>query len=400
MQTRGQANIIFPDFSSLQGIADEALFLDKLEQAGGAILRAYGSNHATPDTTFVQRVALLKTRNIPSGAYYFATPTTPIDQGGDVECNAQCDQFLTTLQSAYGAGNFGEFTPFLDIESWGATTPQAPMYFGMNGTKILGWVKHFRDRFNAASGRKLGIYCGRWFMQQAPYPSEGIAMTNEQLAELSDMPLWFAEYDLYNANQIDDSWVVPNFGAWTQFVAWQFNVPAEADLWGMSHEQNYIDLNRTSSLSLLTGTQQPNEEMSVGSMAIVAMGTKLRKGEAVIAGLTSISGLELSADTIDTTTLETTGNYRTFVSTFKDAGEVSISGYFDPTAHLSLLEDFESGDVGAYTIEFPDIATTSGTRWAFNGVVTGYTTGAELEDLVSFEATIKVSGQPSLTAPV
>jgi hypothetical protein len=37
-----------------------------------------------------------------------------------------------------------------------------------------------------------------------------------------------------------------------------------------------------------------------------------------------------------------------------------------------------------------------GASWSFNGVVTGFSTGAELEDMVSFEVTIKVSGKPTL----
>jgi predicted secreted protein len=130
-------------------------------------------------------------------------------------------------------------------------------------------------------------------------------------------------------------------------------------------------------------------------MPIVAMGTTIRKATgSAYAGLTSIGGLELSAETIDTTTLDSPGQYRQFTSSFKDAGEVSLSGYFEHTSHTEILADFEAGSTNPYTITFPNGAT-----WAFDGVVTGFTTGFELEDLVSFEATIKVSGEPTLTAP-
>ena len=37
-----------------------------------------------------------------------------------------------------------------------------------------------------------------------------------------------------------------------------------------------------------------------------------------------------------------------------------------------------------------------GAEWDFNGIVTGFSTGVELEDGISFEATVKVSGKPSL----
>src|ERR1700752_1169348 len=126
-------------------------------------------------------------------------------------------------------------------------------------------------------------------------------------------------------------------------------------------------------------------------MPIVAMGTQIKKGTTAIAGLNSISGLEMSADTIDTTTLDTQGGYRTFTGSFKDGGEVGISGFFEKT-HATMLADFEIGTASALTISFPDTSA-----WGFSGVVTGFQTGAELEDLVSFEATIKVSGKPTLT---
>lgn len=128
-----------------------------------------------------------------------------------------------------------------------------------------------------------------------------------------------------------------------------------------------------------------------------SLGTKLKKGTVAIAELTSISGLELSADTLDTTTLDAVDGYRTFIQGLKDAGEVSISGYFNPETgkgQSELLADFESGTANPYTIEFP---AELGAKWEFDAIVTGFSTGAELEDLVSFEATLKISGKPTLT---
>lgn len=131
-------------------------------------------------------------------------------------------------------------------------------------------------------------------------------------------------------------------------------------------------------------------------MAVAAQGTKLFIGVNSIAELTSISGLELSGETIDTTSLDSTGGYRTFIQGFKDGGEVSISGHFNPAdtnGQYALFTGFSNGTVTSFKITFP---SSMGAEWTFNGVVTGYTTGAELENTVTFEATIKVSGQPSL----
>ena len=134
-------------------------------------------------------------------------------------------------------------------------------------------------------------------------------------------------------------------------------------------------------------------------MPIVSMGTVLRKGPDALANLTSIDGVGVSSDTIETTNLSVEGGYRTFVTSLKDAGEVSISGHFDFESHNTLLADFEDGSVDTYTIEFPDKGTTTGTTWTFSAVCSAFSTSVEMEDLISFEATLKVSGKPTLAGP-
>jgi len=129
------------------------------------------------------------------------------------------------------------------------------------------------------------------------------------------------------------------------------------------------------------------------------MGTTLKKGDVLVANLTSIDGVGVSSDTIETTNLSTEGGYRTFVTSLKDAGEVSISGHFDFAEHNPLLTDFEDGSVDVYTIEFPDVGVTSGTQWTFSAVVSAFSTSVEMEDLIGFEATLKVSGRPTLIGP-
>ena len=132
----------------------------------------------------------------------------------------------------------------------------------------------------------------------------------------------------------------------------------------------------------------------------VAQGTTLKKGSTKIATLTSIDGLDLQADTIESTNLESTSGYKTYVGGLKDAGEVSIKGNYNYTDHNALFTDFEAGSVSSYTIEFPDRGTTTGTQWTFSAIVTGIKTSAEMGGLVPFEAKFKVSGKPTLVAPV
>jgi hypothetical protein len=49
--------------------------------------------------------------------------------------------------------------------------------------------------------------------------------------------------------------------------------------------------------------------------------------------------------------------------------------------------------VTEFIITFP---SSMGATWTFDGVVTGFSTSADLEDLITFEGKIKVSGAPTL----
>lgn len=134
-------------------------------------------------------------------------------------------------------------------------------------------------------------------------------------------------------------------------------------------------------------------------MAKRALGTKLKIGETVsakvIGELTSISSPSMSAETIDVTTLDSEGEYREFIGGFKDGGEVSASGYFNPqdAGQAAVYAALESGETTPFAIEFP---AALGAKWEFKGVVTSYQTNADLEEAIGFEITIKVSGKPVL----
>ncbi|WP_010498543.1 phage tail tube protein [Paenibacillus elgii] len=127
-----------------------------------------------------------------------------------------------------------------------------------------------------------------------------------------------------------------------------------------------------------------------------SVGTRIKIGTTFIAGLTSIDAPPRSAETMDTTTLDSPGGYRTFIGGFKDGGEVTISGFFEAgdAGQIELNKAFEDGQLKTFEIVFP---SEMGASWSFQGVVTAYQGGsASLEDLLAFEATIKISGPPTL----
>lgn len=129
-----------------------------------------------------------------------------------------------------------------------------------------------------------------------------------------------------------------------------------------------------------------------------ASGTKLTKGTDSIAGLTSIGGIEITAETLDVTALDSEGGYGEFIGGRKDGGEVPIEGFFNPdtaSGQVALQTSLDSGLAEDYKISFP---TTPKAEWAFKGVVTGFKVGdVDVDGTINFGATIKVSGKPVLT---
>lgn len=131
-----------------------------------------------------------------------------------------------------------------------------------------------------------------------------------------------------------------------------------------------------------------------------ALGTTLSKGTTtpvVIGGLTSIGGIEITADTIDVTTLESDGGYREFIGGFKDGGEVAIEGFFDPenAGQIAMQDSMDAGLAEDYIIAFP---TAPAAEWGFKAVVTSFKVGdADVDGQIAFGTTLKISGKPVLT---
>jgi predicted secreted protein len=132
------------------------------------------------------------------------------------------------------------------------------------------------------------------------------------------------------------------------------------------------------------------------SNAVNSVGTVLKKGVNAVAEIKQISGIDVKGETIDVTTLSSTGGFREFLLGFKDPGEVQISGHFypgDTNGQAAMYADLISGASDSYTVEFP---SSLGASWTFTGYVTGFKTGAAVEGAITFDATLKVSGAPSL----
>ena len=134
---------------------------------------------------------------------------------------------------------------------------------------------------------------------------------------------------------------------------------------------------------------------SVGTKLLIA--PKTGNTDVEVGALSSVSGIDASADEVEVTDMGNTDGYREYLPGFKDGGEVSLSGYMDgeDEGQARLYELMESGDVVDCKIQFPD---KIGKTWSFKAGVTKFTTSADVDDAITFEATLKVSGKPTLAA--
>jgi predicted secreted protein len=126
-----------------------------------------------------------------------------------------------------------------------------------------------------------------------------------------------------------------------------------------------------------------------------SVGTLIKIGLNAIGDLSSIGSPSITQEEIDVTTLDSEGGYREYIAGFKDPGEVSLSGFFVPgdVGQAAVYAALESGDVQDFEIIYP---AALGATWSFPGIVTAYNVTTELEEAIGFEATIRVSGKPTL----
>lgn len=129
-------------------------------------------------------------------------------------------------------------------------------------------------------------------------------------------------------------------------------------------------------------------------MAFVGVGTTFSRWNTAtsswerLAEIRSITGPGFTRETIDTTTLDTTGGYRTFIAGFRNSGTVGLEMNFTRDAFEKMKADFESDVIQNYEILLPDVDHTS---LEFEGFVSECPLTIP-EALVSLAVKIQISG--------
>ena len=130
------------------------------------------------------------------------------------------------------------------------------------------------------------------------------------------------------------------------------------------------------------------------SNAIAGVGTKFRRWNGAnwvdISEINSITGAGKTRDTIDVTSLDSTGGYREFIGGFRDGGTVTLPMNFTRSTYDTMNTDYESDDLQNYEILLPD---AEGTSFEFEALVTELGLAIPADDKVTADVTLKVSGQ-------
>ena len=128
----------------------------------------------------------------------------------------------------------------------------------------------------------------------------------------------------------------------------------------------------------------------------VLVATSSTAGDFNLGALRNISGPGVSGNDVDTTTLDSSSNYRTFVCGLLDPGEVSFGVVYDAANAMHKRLAYYAGQRVSklFTIYH---GSSGGDTDAFTAYVKGLSREVPLDDVITADITLKVTGKPAYT---
>jgi len=124
-------------------------------------------------------------------------------------------------------------------------------------------------------------------------------------------------------------------------------------------------------------------------MAVIATGITVAFSSSFFAEMIDVSGPNVSREAVQTSHQGTTTAHTHIPSKLADWGEVTIDLAFDPATKPPINSDPET-----ITITWPN---STASVWAFTGFMTGFEITGTLEERMTASATLKASGDCSVT---
>jgi len=131
------------------------------------------------------------------------------------------------------------------------------------------------------------------------------------------------------------------------------------------------------------------------SGATSGFGSRLFSNGYPLAELTSIGGATLGRDTIDATNNDSPDQFREFLGGVADGGEIGIEGNLIPSdtnGQVAMEADLVAGTARTFDVILPSAMM----EWRLTGNATAFEPSAPFDDKISFSATVKVTGKPTL----
>lgn len=128
-----------------------------------------------------------------------------------------------------------------------------------------------------------------------------------------------------------------------------------------------------------------------------AFGTTIQKsGGTALAELTSISGPNITTETIDVTSHDSDNTYREYISGVFDGGEINVEGLLQlgSAGQSDFITDAQDGSGDSYTITY---SNTEASTWVATCIVTSFEIIATYDDALKWSGTLKVTGKPAFT---
>lgn len=135
------------------------------------------------------------------------------------------------------------------------------------------------------------------------------------------------------------------------------------------------------------------------SSAVSGIGTVFQRwGGAAFAKLAevfTVTGPNMTRETIDVTSFDSTGGYREFIGALRDGGTFTFSMNFTRAAYELLKTDFESDTLQVYELVLPDAEVTS---FEFEGLVTELPLNVSIDDKITCDVAIKISAEVTVNS--
>lgn len=134
--------------------------------------------------------------------------------------------------------------------------------------------------------------------------------------------------------------------------------------------------------------------------AITAIGALLKKydtstGWASVGEVTTISGPNMSRETIDVTSLASTGGYREFITGLRNPGTLTFTMNFNRTDYDTMKTDFDSDDAVDYELILPDTEKTS---LEFSALVTELPLNLDPASQITCNVTFQITGSITINS--